>query len=167
MLAFWELAEKEAEARGVDTCHDQLGQSLIDAYYRSEVQYCVPEGVTGLQLAPVRNNSHTPHWAGQPVPPTTIACAPIHRDDFSKWWPYPAAPCLSTNIRAVKGDDRKFKAAGCKVTNDGANLMTEMGNERFLGKEITRVGLDEEAAQCKLLVERTVLVIGRQDQWNP
>jgi hypothetical protein len=162
MLAFWELAEKEVNARGLDTCGDQLGYGLIEAYHRSQVAYCMPDGVHELQVSPIRNGSH---WNGEPVPPTTIECAPVHRDEFSKWWPYPASPCLSTNIRAVPDELRKFVAAGCEVTDDGANLFTEMGNEGFLGKEITRSDL--EVAECKEVVDHTVVIIGRQDQWNP
>jgi hypothetical protein len=68
-------------------------------------------------------------------------------------------------VRAVPDDLRKFVAAGCAVTDDGANLFTEMGNEGFLGKEITRSDL--EMAECKEVVDHTVVIIGRQDQWNP
>ena len=145
MLAFWELAEKEVKEKGLDTCKGQLSAELIDAYHRSHMTYCLP-------------NSDDPTSS-------SIHCAPVHRDAFSKWWPYPAAPCLSTNIRPVPGDERKFTAAGCSITSDGAVLREEMDHERFLGSDLARV--DPAPTPCREVLNRTAIVIGRQDQWNP
>ncbi|WVQ83512.1 hypothetical protein IAT38_005653 [Cryptococcus sp. DSM 104549] len=172
MLAFWELAEKEVEARGLNTCHGQLGRELVEAYHSSEVAYCEPPGSGEGRFEPayIRNDSHTPHWTpetGEPVPPTTITCLPVQDSSFSKWWPYPAAPCLSTNLRAEKGEQRKFRAAGCEVTDKGFRLKKDMGRERFLGGEIDLTSMEDEGAECKERIERTLVVIGRQDQWNP
>ncbi|KAL7418598.1 hypothetical protein Q5752_007056 [Cryptotrichosporon argae] len=169
-LAFWELAEREVAARRLDTCGGKLGRELVDAYARHEVAYCVPPGVdAGARgFTPVEHNgSHAIPWdPAVPVDGTEIYCAPVHRDAFSRWWPYPAAPCVSKNLRAVQDDGRRFHAV-CAVTDDGARLGTEMGRERFLGSDSDRIGTDDDAAQCKERVERTLLVIGRQDQWNP
>jgi len=40
MIKYWEIAEKEVQERGLDTCKGQLGRELIDAYIRSNVDYC-------------------------------------------------------------------------------------------------------------------------------
>jgi hypothetical protein len=147
MLAFWELAEREVEERGLDTCKGQLSSELIDAYHRSHMAYCLPAaGHNGTTASKI--------W-----------CAPVHRDEFSKWWPYPAAPCLSANIRPVAGSERKYIAAGCSVTTDGLTLLEEMDRERFLGNDLARV--DPEPSPCREVLDRTAIVIGRQDQWNP
>jgi hypothetical protein len=163
MLAFWELAEKEIGQRKLDTCNDQLGRGLIEAYHRTALDYCLPPGEAGLGLIPIRNTSYRIPWEASDVPSTRIRCAPAHRDAFSKWWPYPAAPCLSTSIRAVQNDERKFNAVGCNLTEEGRKLNEEMGTERFLGSVINRV----PEGVCKERIDRTLLVIGRQDQWNP
>jgi hypothetical protein len=42
MLKYWELAEREIKARGLDTCNGQLGRELIDAHIRTTVDYCHP-----------------------------------------------------------------------------------------------------------------------------
>jgi hypothetical protein len=40
MLKYWEIAEREVEERGLDTCNGQLGRELIDAHIRTAVDYC-------------------------------------------------------------------------------------------------------------------------------
>jgi len=40
MIEYWKIAEKEVQERGLDTCNGQLGRELIDAYIRSNVDYC-------------------------------------------------------------------------------------------------------------------------------
>jgi hypothetical protein len=42
MIKYWEIAEKEVQEHGLDTCKGQLGRELIDAYIRSTVDYCHP-----------------------------------------------------------------------------------------------------------------------------
>ncbi|ORY27682.1 hypothetical protein BCR39DRAFT_537907 [Naematelia encephala] len=153
MLAFWELAEREVSDRGLDTCNGQLGRELVEAYHRHQLLYC---GSGNFEAVDVSEPSLE-------VPATAITCAPVHHDDFSNWWPYPAAPCVSTNLRPVAGELRQFHAVGCQVTDQGLKLKEEMGRERFLGTDIIRV----DAEECKERIEHTVVVIGRQDQWNP
>ena len=167
MLAFWELAEKQVAAGGLDTCGGQLGRELIDAYHRSQVAYCVPKGQgEEVHLASAHHSENASLWnQAQTIPATGIWCSPVHRDEFSKWWPYPAAPCVSTNLRAVKGDDKAFRAAGCEKTEDGKALKREMGKERFLGSDLA--GVVDELGECAEVIDRTLLVIHRQDQWNP
>ncbi|WVF66739.1 hypothetical protein IAT40_001481 [Kwoniella sp. CBS 6097] len=180
MLAFWELAEKEVAARGLDTCNGQLSGPLVDAYHQAELTYCAPPGQSeGFELVPADNgsapHSHS-HWkpGDSVIPGTKISCSPVHRSLFSRWWPYPAAPCISTNLRTIPGDERKFRAAGCEITEEGQKLKGEMGNERFLGSDVEHIPLTNEndegdagQAECTERIERTLLVIGRQDQWNP
>jgi hypothetical protein len=156
MLAFWELAEKEVGERQLDTCQGQLGREFIEAYHRSHMAYCLPNGEDSV--GPLLNLTHS-------ETPSRIWCSPVHRDRFSKWWPHPAAPCFSTNIRTVQDDERKFIASGCQLTGDGAALFDEMGTERFLGSDLQ--GIEPEVSHCKDVIDRTFLVIGRQDQWNP
>ena len=167
MLAFWDLAEREVQARQVDTCRGQLGREFIDAYQRTELDYCLaPDAAGGFVPGTIRNDSLSPHWDPSiPVPPTRITCVAVQRDSFSDWWPYPAAPCLSTDLRAVREDERRFHAADCELTDDGKALKGEMGSERFLGADAELVR--EGTGSCKERVERTLLVVGRQDQWNP
>ncbi|KAK4683948.1 hypothetical protein P7C73_g6260, partial [Tremellales sp. Uapishka_1] len=164
-LAFLHLAEREVEARGLDTCKDQLGEALIDAYHSSELAYCLPEG-EGLDVdgafEPTALHLYLPSNA---TPPSRISCTPVHHAAFSKWWPYPAAPCFSTNLRTIAGEERKFRAVGCAVTEKGKALGREMGRERYLGSEVVLEPLS--GVECTERVERTVMVIGRQDQWNP
>ena len=155
MLAFWELAQKEVKARRLDTCSDQLGKGLIDAYHESVLGYCLPHN------AP---HQITLHNQSSTYSQSSIWCAPVHRHDFSKWWPYPAAPCISTNLRPVAGKQRAFEARGCEITDDGQKLRQEMGREKFLGSDLESVNGDSE---CTRTLDRTMLVVGRQDQWNP
>jgi hypothetical protein len=42
MIKYFEIAEREVKARGLDTCDGQLGRELIDAYARSAIDYCRP-----------------------------------------------------------------------------------------------------------------------------
>jgi len=79
------------------------------------------------------------------------------------WWPYPAAPCLSTDLRAIKDEEQKYRAVGSRLTNDGVDLESEMGKEKFIG---TSLDLSDERG-CKERVERTLIMIHRQDEWNP
>ena len=158
MIAFWELAEKEVEARKLDTCGDQLGRRFIDAYHDSAMPYCLPpHSSADINLG----HSNTSF----PYPETRIWCAPVHRNVFSKWWPYPSAPCVSSYLRPVAHELRDFKATGCDVTGDGDTLLKEMGREKFLGSYVSKGGIANE--QCQSYVNRTSLIIGRQDQWNP
>ncbi|ORX36448.1 hypothetical protein BD324DRAFT_580795 [Kockovaella imperatae] len=152
MLAFWELAKQEVAARNLDTCGDQLGEGLIDAYHQSILGYCLP-----------RDAQHHITLANQTDANTRIWCAPVHRHPFSNWWPYPAAPCLSTHIRPIADKQREFHAHGCEITADGAALDNEMGREMFLGSNL-RPGDD---SPCRTALNHTAIVIGRQDQWNP
>ncbi|KAK6906892.1 hypothetical protein I204_00305 [Kwoniella mangroviensis CBS 8886] len=174
MLAFWDLAEKEVKARGLDTCNGQLSRELVDAYHSSQLAYCVPPGqsLDTFTPVPIRNDthshSHSPHWNPEEgVEGSTIFCSPVHRSSFSKWWPYPAAPCVSKNLRVIPESERRFRAAGCDITDEGVKLNVEMGRERFLGSDTEKIDGEIDEAKCKERIERTLLVIGRQDQWNP
>ncbi|RXK35673.1 hypothetical protein M231_07046 [Tremella mesenterica] len=174
-LAFWQLAEKEISEHGLDTCNDQLGRSLVEAYHSSQLEYCVPKGVTTpFRLTasvdvPINASGLLPdHWRpGDLVPPTHVACTPVHRNPSSKWWPYPAAPCFSTNLRADADERSKYHAVGCDLTPDGMALNEEMGRERFVGVDTTIDGDDDHGEACRERVEHTLVIIGRQDQWNP
>jgi hypothetical protein len=42
-----------------------------------------------------------------------------------------------------------------------------MAKEQFAGKQSVQVNLDGEEAKCEEVVDHTVLLIHRQDQWNP
>lgn len=161
MLAFWELAEKEVKARGLDTCQGQLSKELVEAYHRSQMAYCLPHDASeDIHLTSMGNGSLAELRGG-----TSIWCMPVREDGFSKWWPYPAAPCLSVNIRPVQDSERKFRSQGCQLTTHGERLKEEMDRERFLGSDLD--GVDEEITSCKEVLDRTIIVIGRQDQWNP
>ncbi|WVQ77816.1 hypothetical protein IAR50_007506 [Cryptococcus sp. DSM 104548] len=166
MLAFWELAQKEVEERGLDTCSDQLGKGLVEGYHRSQMDYCIPPGKMGLDL--IDNNSSA--WevaSGEKVEATRIVCSPVHRDDFTKWWPYPAAPCVSTNMRTVVGEEKRYRAVGCRVTDDGMKLNNEMDREKFIGTSAESLDVDDKRGDCKERIEHTMVLIPRQDQWNP
>jgi hypothetical protein len=166
LLAFWDLAEKEVSARGLDTCNDQLGRRFIDAYHDTDLAYCTPEGQTlgPLEVAAARQAGLE---SSTNLPSTLITCSAIQRHSFTKWWPYPAAPCISTNLRLVKGERKAFRAAGCEVTSTGATLDSEMGQEDFAGLRTTRLELGDPVAVCTETVNHTTILIGRQDQWNP
>lgn len=166
--AFFQLAQAEVAARGLDTDGDKLGKGLVDAYVRARVPYC------GGEVTPVPENNGThKHWAPgllsapNAIPDAAATCFPLHHDEFSKWWPYPHSPCISTNLRAVAGDGRGFVAPGCDLTAQGKTLLGDMGDERFLGKDIEVVPVGNGKAKCTSRIEHTLMVVGRQDQWNP
>jgi len=168
-LDFWDLAEKEVRAKGVDTCDDKLGRSLINAYVRHKVEYLVPSNGGKLQHIPENTEAHLP-WTpsnpdGDDDGDAAIVCAPVHRDDFSKWWGSgtPASPCLSMHLRPKHNTHREYYAPRANKTDDGRALDGEMREEHFLGKAIQ----EGDGPKCKHKVEHTVLLIGRQDQWNP
>jgi len=50
MLKYWEIAEREVEERGLDTCNGQLGRELVDAHIRTIVDYCHPPVSTAFWL---------------------------------------------------------------------------------------------------------------------
>lgn len=170
MLAFWELAEKEVAAKGLDTCNDQLGRGLVEGYHSSELAYCVPPG-EGDVFEAVNTANISAGWdaaSGEQVPASRISCSPVQDNDFTNWWPYPAAPCVSTNLRTIPNESRRYRAAGCEITEKGVKLTIGMGRETFLGAQMESVDMDDERAICKERIERTTAVlIGRQDQWNP
>jgi hypothetical protein len=151
-LAFWDLAEREVEARGLDTCSGQLSRELIEGYHETQMTYCAP---AGEDYRPFSNESQT-------SPNTYITCTAVHRNDFTRWWPYPAAPCISSNIRFAKGEHRAYRGV-CSLTGDGNNLLSEMAGENFVGSDLQAVG----EAECRERIDHTVMVIKRQDQWNP
>jgi hypothetical protein len=170
ILGFWELAEKELKAKGLDTCWDKLGPRFIEEYHTTNMAYCVPPGAStdieyGVEMrnqSRSRNRDHN----GTDLP-TYITCSAIHRNSFTKWWPYPAAPCLSSNMRMIEGGDRVTRAAGCQVTNDGTRLISQMAMEHYAGRDAVMVSMDSKEGICEDIVDRTVLLIHRQDQWNP
>lgn len=169
MLAFWELAEKEVAAKGLDTCNDQLGRGLVEGYHSSELAYCLPPG-EGDVFEAVNTANMSAGWdaaSGEQVPATRISCSPVQDNDFTNWWPYPAAPCVSTNLRTIPNESRRYRAAGCEITEKGVKLNIGMGREKFLGAQMESVDMDDERAICKERIERTTVLIGRQDQWNP
>lgn len=164
---FWELAEAQVAQLGADTCGDFLGRSFIEAYVRSKLDYCVSEQGSSLEHLPAVGKSHLP-WVpsdpgGDDLGDAAIMCIPVHHDEFSKWWRYPASPCLSTRLRPKATNRTVFYAPGCKKTEQGMALDDEMGDEVFLGKGV----IDGDGPLCKHKVDHTLLFIGRQDQWNP
>lgn len=163
ILGFWDLAEKESKSRNLDTCWDKLGPRFIEEYHSTEMAYCLPPNTDFALAAKARNESRHPHHDL----PTWITCSAIHRNEFTKWWPYPAAPCLSSNMRMIEGEGRAYRAAGCEVTNDGIRLISQMAKEHFAGKDSVQVALDSDEGKCEEVVDHTVLLIHRQDQWNP
>lgn len=165
LLSFWDLAEKEVENRGLDTCWGKLGRRLIDEYHSTELVYCASKDTEVRAAADIRNDSR--HHQGDSLPATYMTCSAIHRNDFTRWWPYPAAPCLSSNLRMVEGGNRAYRAAGCDVTNDGIRLISQMARENFAGSDAPHVDLDSEDAKCDHVLDHTVLLVHRQDQWNP
>ncbi|WWC87572.1 uncharacterized protein L201_002462 [Kwoniella dendrophila CBS 6074] len=171
MSTFWELAEKEVKARNLDTCNEQLSRKLIDSYHSTQLAYCTPEGneLDQFDPIPISNHSHTHESESNlNIEGTTIFCSTVHRSTFSRWWPYPAAPCISKNLRTIPSSERMFRSAGCKLTEEGIKLDIEMGRERFLGSDTEKIDdLQDDSVKCKSTIERTLLVIGRQDQWNP
>ncbi|WWD16799.1 hypothetical protein CI109_101231 [Kwoniella shandongensis] len=181
MITFLELAEKEVKARGLDTCYGQLGRELIEAYHEGQVDYCSKRNTnssttTTKGFVPLNTTHDSSGSSSSEDRRTHITCLPVHHSSFSNWWPYPASPCLSTNIIPVpgestrnSGDSRGYKAVGCEITPEGRQLLDEMGGEKFLGSYLDVQNDDEglSTERCKERLERTVVVIGRQDQWNP
>ncbi|KIR25875.1 hypothetical protein I309_05315 [Cryptococcus deuterogattii LA55] len=148
MLAFWELAEKEVAAKGLDTCNDQLGRGLVEGYHSSELAYCLPPG-EGDVFEAVNTANMSAGWdaaSGEQVPATRISCSPVQDNDFTNWWPYPAAPCVSTNLRTIPNESRRYRAAGCEITEKGVKLNIGMGREKFLGAQMESVDMDDERA---------------------
>jgi hypothetical protein len=163
ILGFWDLAEKELKAKGLDTCWDRLGLRFIEEYHSTDMAYCLPPDTSYGGAAKARNESRQSH----DNLPTYITCSAIHRNEFTKWWPYPAAPCISSNMRMIEGKGRAYRSAGCDVNNDGIRLISQMANEDFAGKDSVQVKVDSEEGKCEQVVNHTVLLIHRQDQWNP
>lgn len=166
ILAFWSLAEKEVAAKGLDTCGDQLGRRFIDAYHETDLAYCTPGGLAlgTSEIAAARRVFQDPTTN---LSSTLVTCSAIQRHSFTSWWPYPAAPCISNNLRLVKGERKAFRTVGCEVTSEGADLNNEMDKEDFLGLRTTRLEPDDPDAVCNEVVNHTAILIGRQDQWNP
>lgn len=162
ILGFLDLAEREVRSKGLDTCWDKLGPRFIEEYHSTDMQYCTPGSDDGAANA--RNQSR---YRETKDLPTYITCSAIHRNEFTKWWPYPGAPCLSSNLRMVEGGQRAYRSAGCEVTNDGIRLISQMGQENFVGKDTTQVHLESEEGKCETVIDHTVVMIHRQDQWNP
>lgn len=166
ILSFWDLAEKEVAVKGLDTCDDQLGRRFIDAYHETDFAYCTPGGqVLGPDEVAAARRA-----AGGPITnlsSTLVTCSAIQRNPFTDWWPYPAAPCISANLRMVRGKSKAFRTVGCDVTSEGAKLGSEMGNEDFTGLRTTRMEPDDPDAVCMEVLNHTAILIGRQDQWNP
>lgn len=168
MVAFHQLAIEEVAAKGLDTCGDQLGMKFIESYSNSAIPYCVSSETSSFEPIIIVNTSrsHTHHSTSTPSS-TQIWCTPNRQDGFTDWWPYPNSPCIATNLQPIKDEDRIFRAVGCEVTDQGKELLVNMENEAFLGNHMRSVDLEYPDAQCKDVVERTVMIIGRQDQWNP
>lgn len=168
LVSFWDLAEREVAAKSLDTCESQLGRQFIDSYHETELPYCVPHGLpSGQNAAAARNTSGSWKQGDGALPPTYITCSAIHRHPFTRWWPYPAAPCLSSNLRMIQGEAKASRAAGCEVTDEGNKLVVEMGKEDFMGPHAVNIDLDSDEAVCREVIDHTTLLIGRQDQWNP
>ena len=89
---------------------------------------------------------------------TTIQCVSVKADPESSWWPVPEAPCFARNLSA---SERSFRSVNSSVTSAGHDLDEAVGHERFLGTDLG------EADECGTPVDRTLLVIRRQDQFNP
>jgi hypothetical protein len=191
---FWRLAEAEIAALGVDTCNNKLGRPLVDAYARHKVQFCGEPFVFAPSETGVHEHWHPTRRAGrrqvdyeesaehepestetEPTEPSvkkeqeyraSVLCMPVQQDDFTRWWPYPTSPCVSRNLqpsRNGEGVGEQFEAL-CPATREGKQLLEEMGRETFLGN---RLDIVDAAQACTERVEHTLLVIHRQDQWNP
>lgn len=126
ILKFFDQAEREIAARGLDTCDDQLGRSLIEAYHRTRMDYLRPVGHGGSE----------------------ISCTPVQHDNFSDWWPVPASPCVSFGLRA---NERTFMQIEANITDEGIQLDDEMKSETFVGSH-----LEEWKGDCKEQIERTL-----------
>ncbi len=165
IVEFHQLAIQEIAAIGLDTCDDKIGLRFIESYSNSVIPYCLPRASTDESFQFINTSSHHHHsllTQLERTPDTKIWCTPNHHDAFTQWWPYPNSPCLATNLRTINNEARLFEASGCALTEEGQDLLSEIGKERFLGSDLRFGG-----EVCKELLDRTVLVIGRQDQWNP
>jgi len=162
MLKYWEIAEREVKESGLDTCNGQLGRELIDAHIRTTVDYCHPPvgPAFGMSGRADRQNAEE-HGA-------SVKCTAPHHDEFSRWWPHPIAPCISTNLRPVPDTYTSYHAQSCALTEEGKKLKSEMldgdqKDQKFVGTDIQ----DGDAGECEYISNRTFLEIPRQDQWNP
>lgn len=140
---FLELAVTEVAARKLNTCQDKLGVKLVESYNSSQLEYCAP--------------------ADSPYD-SQATCFPVHKNPFTSWWPYPNAFCTSYGLQTTAQDNVHFQGK-CQITRAGAELLESMGREKFLGTFLfsganLRTDPDKE-------VNHTVLLVGRQDQWNP
>ena len=160
MLKYWEIAEREVKESGLDTCNGQLGRELIDAHIRTTVDYCHPPVGPAFTGRADRQNAKE-HG-------TSVKCTAPHHDEFSRWWPHPIAPCISTNLRAIPDTYTSYHAQSCGMTEEGEKLKLEMldgdqKDQKFVGTDIQ----DGDAGECEYISNRTFLEIPRQDQWNP
>lgn len=97
-----------------------------------------------------------------------ITCAPVHHDDFSKWWPHPVSPCISSHLRPISDTYTKYHTRSCALTPEGEQLKKEMlggdqKDQKFVGSDIE----DDQAEDCTDTLNRTWIEVPRQDQWNP
>jgi hypothetical protein len=162
MLRYWEIAEREVKARGLDTCNGQLGRELIDAHIRTTVDYC------HTPVGPAFWWSDWADFQDGEEHGTSVKCTAPHHDDFSRWWPHPIAPCISTNLRPVPDTYTSYHAQSCAMTEEGEKLKLEMldgdqKDQKFVGTDIQ----NGDAGVCEHILNRTILEIPRQDQWNP
>jgi hypothetical protein len=172
MVKYFEVAEREVKARGLDTCDGQLGRELIDAYARSAIDYCRPHVRRRSPSAQERKDIQLNIYQDGIMDATTITCAPVHHDDFSRWWPHPLSPCFSTNLHPIKDTYTSYHADSCTLTEEGEQLKAEMldgdqKDQKFVGTDIQDVEGEGGAGTCKSLLNRTIIEIPRQDQWNP
>lgn len=141
---FLALAESEVASRRLDTCNGKLGSELVKAYVSSSLEYC------------------SPTMPGD----SKVTCFPVRGSDHSKWWPYPAAYCTSNGLKPSSGyRDHTYFEGQCRLTKEGAKLKGDMGHEAFAGKNLVHVPNLKADTARKL--NRTLILIGRQDQWNP
>ena len=90
---------------------------------------------------------------------TAIECVSVQADADSAWWPVPEAPCLAEGLR---GDGRAYGHVNSNITSAGLDLQKSLGHERFLGSKL------EAVDACGIRGDgRTLLIIPRQDQFNP
>jgi hypothetical protein len=162
MLKYWEIAEREVKERGLDTCNGQLGRELIDAHIRTTIDYCHPP------VGPAFWKSDRADRQDGEQHGTWVKCTAPHHDEFSRWWPHPIAPCISTNLRPVSDTYTSYHTQPCALTEDGEKLKLEMldgdqKDQKFVGTDIQ----DGDAGVCERILNRTILEIPRQDQWNP
>lgn len=95
----------------------------------------------------------------------------MHHDDFSRWWPHAASPCISTHLRPISETYTKYHADSCALTPEGEQLKKEMldgdqKDQKFVGSDIEDVP-NAEVGSCESWLNRTWIEVPRQDQWNP